>query len=68
MEDANRIKIEDMTVITIRTSEGDEKVPRKVEDVSSEVRDLPANIVLPESSSDVLLPVTTDISGKSVLL
>jgi hypothetical protein len=62
MEDANRIKTEDMTVITIRTGEGDEKVPGKVEDVSSEVQDLPANIVLPESSSDVLLPVTTDIS------
>ncbi|CAK9865285.1 unnamed protein product [Sphagnum jensenii] len=62
MEDANRIKTEDMTVITIRTGEGDEKVPGKVEDVSSEVRDLPANIVLPESSSVVLLPVTTDIS------
>jgi predicted GTPase len=68
MEDANRIKTEDMTVITIRTGEGDEKVPGKVEDVSSEVQDIPANIVLPESSSDVLLPVTTDISGKSVLL
>jgi hypothetical protein len=62
MEDANRIKTEDMTVITIRTGEGDEKVPGKVEDVSSEVRDLPANIVLPEPSSDVLLPVTMDIS------